>query len=142
MCIRDRIISYFEAMVPETLPKSLLIMGSGAIGIEFASFYNTLGVDVTVVEMVDRIMPVEDAEISGIARKQFEKQGIKILTSAVVKKAEKGAPFSAFFTTAEVRILIPCFSNCLRAMPEISASSTGMIRSTISTTVTSTPSVL
>ncbi|HTQ70265.1 MAG TPA: dihydrolipoyl dehydrogenase [Acidocella sp.] len=86
-----QIISYFEAMVPETLPKSLLIMGSGAIGIEFASFYNTLGVDVTVVEMVDRIMPVEDAEISALARKSFEKQGIKILTSAVVKKAEKGA---------------------------------------------------
>ncbi len=86
-----QIWSYFEAMVPETLPKSMLIMGSGAIGIEFASFYNTLGVDVTVVEMVDRIMPVEDAEISALARKSFEKQGIKILTSAVVKKAEKGA---------------------------------------------------
>ncbi|MBU6448891.1 MAG: FAD-dependent oxidoreductase, partial [Rhodospirillales bacterium] len=86
-----QIISYFEAMVPETLPKSLLIMGSGAIGIEFASFYNTLGVDVTVVEMLDRILPVEDAEISGLARKSFEKQGIKILTSALVKKAEKSA---------------------------------------------------
>ncbi len=85
-----QIWSYFEAMVPETLPKSMLIMGSGAIGIEFASFYNALGVDVTVVEMVDRILPVEDAEISALARKSFEKQGIKILTSAVVKKAEKG----------------------------------------------------
>jgi dihydrolipoyl dehydrogenase len=85
-----QIISYFEAMVPETMPKSLLIMGSGAIGIEFASFYNTLGVDVTVVEMLDRILPVEDAEISALARKSFEKQGIKILTSAVVKKADKG----------------------------------------------------
>lgn len=86
-----RIISYFEAMVPQTLPKSLLIMGSGAIGIEFASFYHTLGVDVTVVEMMDRIMPVEDAEISALARKSFEKQGIKILTSAAVKTAEKTA---------------------------------------------------
>ena len=85
-----QIISYFEAMVPETLPKSLLIMGSGAIGIEFASFYNDLGVEVIVVEMLDRILPVEDAEISGLARKSFEKQGIKILTSATVKKAEKG----------------------------------------------------
>ena len=85
-----QIWSYFEAMVPETLPKSLLIVGSGAIGIEFASFYNTLGVDVTVVEMLDRILPVEDAEISSLAQKSFEKQGIKILTSAVVKKAEKG----------------------------------------------------
>ncbi len=86
-----QIWSYFEAMVPETMPKSLLIMGSGAIGIEFASFYNALGVDVTVVEMLDRILPVEDAEISALARKSFEKQGIKILTSAVVKKAEKNA---------------------------------------------------
>ena len=85
-----QIISYFEAMVPETLPKSLLIMGSGAIGIEFASFYHTLGVDVTVVEMLDRIMPVEDEEISGLARKAFEKQGMKILTSAAVKSATKG----------------------------------------------------
>ena len=86
-----QIISYFEAMVPETLPKSLLIMGSGAIGIEFASFYATLGTQVTVVEMMDRILPVEDAEISALARKSFEKQGMKILTSATVKKAEKGA---------------------------------------------------
>ncbi|MDR3506121.1 MAG: dihydrolipoyl dehydrogenase [Acidocella sp.] len=85
-----QIISYFEAMVPETLPKSLLIMGSGAIGVEFASFYRALGTEVTIVEMLDRILPVEDAEISGIARKSFEKQGMKILTSAVVKKAEKG----------------------------------------------------
>jgi dihydrolipoamide dehydrogenase len=85
-----QIISYFEAMVPETLPKSLLIMGSGAIGIEFASFYNDLGTEVTVVEMLDRILPVEDEEISALARKSFEKQGIKIITSATVKKAEKG----------------------------------------------------
>jgi dihydrolipoamide dehydrogenase len=85
-----QILSYFEAMVPETLPKSLLIMGSGAIGIEFASFYNDLGTEVIVVEMLDRILPVEDAEISGLARKSFEKQGIKILTSATVKKAVKG----------------------------------------------------
>ena len=84
-----QIISYFEAMVPESLPKSLLIMGSGAIGIEFASFYNDLGVEVIVVEMLDRILPAEDEEISALARKSFEKQGIKILTSATVKKAEK-----------------------------------------------------
>ncbi len=85
-----QIISYFEAMVPASLPKSLLIMGSGAIGIEFASFYRALGTQVTVVEMMDRILPVEDAEISALARKAFEKQGIRILTSATVKKAEKG----------------------------------------------------
>jgi len=78
-------------MVPKEMPKSLLVVGSGAIGIEFASFYNALGVDVTVVEIVDQIMPVEDAEIAGIARKQLEKQGLKIRTSAKVTKLEKGA---------------------------------------------------
>lgn len=66
--------SYKEAMTPDTLPQSLLVVGSGAIGIEFASFYRTLGVDVTVVEVMDRILPVEDAEISTFAQKQFEKQ--------------------------------------------------------------------
>lgn len=86
-----QIWSYFEAMVPETMPKSLLIMGSGAIGIEFASFYNTMGVDVTVVEVMDQIMPVEDVEISKIARKQLEKSGMKIKTSTKVVKVEKGA---------------------------------------------------
>jgi dihydrolipoamide dehydrogenase len=82
--------SYFEAMVPEAMPKSLLIIGSGAIGIEFASFYRNMGAEVTVVEMIDRVLPVEDAEISAMARKAFEKQGMKILTSATVKGAEKG----------------------------------------------------
>lgn len=71
-----------EAMVPEDMPKKLLVIGSGAIGMEFASFYNTLGVDTTVVEMMDRILPAEDAEISAFAKKQFEKQGMKVLTSA------------------------------------------------------------
>ena len=83
--------TYFEAMVPKELPKSLLVMGSGAIGIEFASFYRSMGVDVTVIEVMDRIMPVEDAEISGIARKALEKRGLKIITSAKVAKVEKGA---------------------------------------------------
>jgi dihydrolipoamide dehydrogenase len=83
--------SYFEAMVPEKMPKSLLVIGSGAIGVEFASFYRNLGVEVTIVEMLDRILPVEDAEISALARKAFEKQGMKIITSATVKGAEKGA---------------------------------------------------
>ncbi len=82
--------SYREAMVPEATPKSLLVMGSGAIGIEFASFYNTLGVNVTVVEMMDRVMPVEDEEISKFAQKAFEKQGMKIITNAVVKELKKG----------------------------------------------------
>lgn len=83
--------SYREAMVPTAMPKSIIVVGSGAIGIEFASFYRNLGVDVTVVEMVDRILPAEDEEISGLARKQFEKQGIKILTGSTVKGVKKGA---------------------------------------------------
>jgi dihydrolipoamide dehydrogenase len=83
--------SYKEAMVPETMPKSLLVVGSGAIGIEFASFYRTLGAEVTVVEVMERILPVEDAEISTLARKAFEKQGIKVLTSATVKSLKRGA---------------------------------------------------
>src|SRR6266481_6432428 len=83
--------TYFEAMVPDRMPKSLLVVGSGAIGIEFASFYRTFGADVTVVEILPQILPVEDAEISAFARKQFEKQGIKILTGAKVTKLEKKA---------------------------------------------------
>ncbi|WP_029029548.1 dihydrolipoyl dehydrogenase [Salinarimonas rosea] len=83
--------TYFEAMVPKEMPKSLLVMGSGAIGIEFASFYRTMGAEVTVVEVMPQILPVEDAEIAAMARKRFEKQGIKILTSAKVAKVEKGS---------------------------------------------------
>ncbi len=81
--------TYREAMVPESLPKSILVAGSGAIGMEFASFYRTLGVDVTVVEIMDRILPVEDEEISALARKSFEKQGMKILTGAKIVKLGK-----------------------------------------------------
>lgn len=81
--------TYFEAMVPERMPKSLLVMGSGAIGIEFASFFKTMGSDVTVVEVLPQILPVEDAEIAGLARKRLEKQGIKILTNTGVTKLEK-----------------------------------------------------
>jgi dihydrolipoyl dehydrogenase len=83
--------TYFEAMVPPELPKKLVVMGSGAIGIEFASFYNSMGCDVTVVELMPNIMPVEDAEISGLARKQLEKHGLKIHTEAKVTKVEKGS---------------------------------------------------
>ena len=83
--------TYKDAMVPKELPKSLLVVGSGAIGIEFASFYHNLGVDVTVVEMMDRVLPVEDEEISAFARKSFEKQGLKIRTSATVKDVKKAA---------------------------------------------------
>jgi len=83
--------TYKEAMVAPSLPKSLLVVGSGAIGIEFASFYRNMGAEVTVVEVMDRILPVEDEEISAFARKQFEKQGIKIHTGATVKALKKGA---------------------------------------------------
>jgi dihydrolipoamide dehydrogenase len=81
--------TYFEAMVPEKMPKSLLVIGSGAIGIEFASFYRTMGSEVTVVEVLPQILPVEDEEIAAHARKRFEKQGIKIITGAKVSKAQK-----------------------------------------------------
>ncbi len=83
--------TYKEAMVPDMTPKSLLVIGSGAIGIEFATFYNALGVKVTVIEILDRILPVEDEEISAFARKSFEKQGIKVHTGAKADRLEKGA---------------------------------------------------
>ena len=83
--------SYKEAMVPTMMPKSLLVIGSGAIGIEFASFYLNMGAAVTVVEVMDRVLPVEDAEISGLAHKAFEKQGMKILTKASVTSVKKNA---------------------------------------------------
>jgi dihydrolipoamide dehydrogenase len=81
--------TYKEAMVPTAMPKSILVIGSGAIGIEFASFYNDLGAQVTVVEVLDRVLPVEDEEISKFAHKSFTKQGMKIITSAAVKKLDK-----------------------------------------------------
>jgi dihydrolipoamide dehydrogenase len=79
---RDRIWTYVEAMNPSSIPKSQIVVGSGAIGIEFASFYGTLGTDVTVIEILPQILPAEDTEIALFARKQFEKAGIKVLTSA------------------------------------------------------------
>ncbi|HEU0216801.1 MAG TPA: dihydrolipoyl dehydrogenase [Stellaceae bacterium] len=81
--------TYKEAMIPEAIPKSLLVIGSGAIGIEFASFYRDMGAEVTVVEVLPRILPVEDEEISAFAHKAFDKQGIKIHTGATVKSLEK-----------------------------------------------------
>jgi dihydrolipoamide dehydrogenase len=81
--------TYFEAMIPERIPKSLLVVGSGAIGVEFASFFRTMGAEVTVIEVLPQILPVEDAEVAAFARKSFEKQGIKILTGAKVTKLDK-----------------------------------------------------
>ena len=81
--------TYRHALQPVHMPKKLLVIGSGAIGIEFASFYNTLGADTTVVEVMDRVLPVEDAEISAFAKKSFEKQGMKIMQKAMVKKLDR-----------------------------------------------------
>ena len=86
----DLVWTYKHALVPQKMPKKLLVIGSGAIGIEFASFYNTLGADTTVVEVQDRILPVEDAEIAAFAKKAFTKQGIKIKEKAMVKKLDRG----------------------------------------------------
>ncbi len=88
----DLVWAYKHALVPPRMPKRLLVIGSGAIGIEFASFYNTLGADTTVVEVMDRILPVEDAEVSAFAKKAFEKQGMTILENSMVKKLERSAP--------------------------------------------------
>ncbi|MGV6839156.1 MAG: dihydrolipoyl dehydrogenase [Planktomarina sp.] len=85
----DLVWTYKTALMPPRMPKKLLVIGSGAIGIEFASFYNTLGADTTVVEVMERILPVEDAEISSFAKKQFEKQGMKIREKAMVKKLDR-----------------------------------------------------
>jgi dihydrolipoamide dehydrogenase len=87
--------TYFEAMVPERIPKSILVVGSGAIGIEFASFYRDFGAEVTVVEILPQILPVEDAEIAAFARKQFQKEGIKIFTGAKLTKLEKNSDGAA-----------------------------------------------
>jgi dihydrolipoamide dehydrogenase len=96
----DRIWTYKEAMVPESMPASLLVIGSGAIGIEFASFYRTLGAEVTVIEVLDRVLPVEDEEISALAEKAFRKQGMAIHTGARVEsvaRTERGV-------AAEIRL--------------------------------------
>ncbi|NND21821.1 MAG: dihydrolipoyl dehydrogenase [Silicimonas sp.] len=85
----ERVWTYKHALVPPHMPKKLLVIGSGAIGIEFASFYNTLGAETTVVEVMDRVLPVEDAEVSAFAKKAFEKQGMKIMQKATVKKLDR-----------------------------------------------------
>ena len=86
----DLVWTYKHALQPPRMPKKLLVIGSGAIGIEFASFYNTLGADTTVVEVMDRVLPVEDAEVSAFAKKQFVKQGMKIMEKAMVKQLDRG----------------------------------------------------
>jgi dihydrolipoamide dehydrogenase len=85
----ERVWTYKHALKPPHMPKKLLVIGSGAIGIEFASFYNTLGAETTVVEVMERILPVEDAEISAFAKKSFEKQKMKIMQEGIVKKLDR-----------------------------------------------------
>ncbi|WP_417676517.1 dihydrolipoyl dehydrogenase [Pseudodonghicola sp.] len=85
----DLVWTYKHALNPPRMPKKLLVIGSGAIGIEFASFFNTLGADTTVVEVMDRVLPVEDAEISAFAKKQFVKQGMKIMEKSMVKQLDR-----------------------------------------------------
>jgi len=85
----DLVWTYKHALQPPRMPKKLLVIGSGAIGIEFASFYNTMGADTTVVEVMDRVLPVEDAEVSAFAKKQFVKQGMKIMEKSMVKQLDR-----------------------------------------------------
>ena len=101
--------TYRHALVPDSVPERLLVVGSGAIGIEFASFFNSMGSKVTVVEVMDRVLPVEDAEISAFAHKAFEKEGMTIITSATVKALKKGkdtvtATIEAAGKTSEITV--------------------------------------
>ena len=112
-----RIWTYRHAMVPEVMPTKLLVIGSGAIGIEFASFYNDMGADVTIVEMLDRILPVEDAEVSEFMTKALTKQGIKILTKSGLEKLEPGANgVTAAIKDADGKVTSTEFSHAIVAI--------------------------
>jgi len=109
--------SYKEALVPDTMPKKLLVVGSGAIGIEFASFFNALGSDVTVVEVLDRVLPVEDADISAHAEKAFKKQGMKIKKSTTVTELKKGSnTVTATFKDKKDKITTDSFDRVIMAV--------------------------
>jgi dihydrolipoamide dehydrogenase len=109
--------TYKEAMIPEAMPESVLVVGSGAIGTEFASFYHNMGADVTLVEVVDRILPAEDQEISDMARKSFEKQGMTIHTSARVDKLETGKDsVTAHITKSDGTQEVQTFSRVVMAV--------------------------
>ena len=109
--------SYKEALVPDTTPKKLLVIGSGAIGIEFASFFNALGSDVTVVEVMDRILPVEDADISAHAEKAFKKQGMKIMKGTTVTELKKTATTAtATFKDAKGKLSNDSFDRVIMAV--------------------------
>ncbi|MEQ8827820.1 MAG: FAD-dependent oxidoreductase, partial [Parvibaculum sp.] len=107
--------TYREAMVPKAIPKSLIVVGSGAIGIEFASFYRAFGAEVTVVEVLDRILPVEDEEISKEAARAFKKRGIRLITGAKIDKTEKGE------SGAKMNVTVNGKSETLEAKVVISA---------------------
>jgi dihydrolipoamide dehydrogenase len=111
-----RVWTYKTALTPPHMPKKLLVIGSGAIGIEFASFYNTLGADTTVVEVMDRVLPVEDAEISAFAKKAFEKQGMKILQKAMVKKLDRGADKVTAHIEADGKVTTQDFDTVISAV--------------------------
>ena len=112
----DLVWTYKTALAPPRMPKKLLVIGSGAIGIEFASFYNTLGADTTVVEVMDRVMPVEDEEISAFAQKSFEKQGMKIRTKTMVKKLERGVASVTAHIEQDGKITTEVFDTVISAV--------------------------
>ena len=112
----DLVWTYKTALTPPRMPKKLLVIGSGAIGIEFASFYNTLGADTTVVEVMDRVMPVEDEEISAFAQKSFEKQGMKIRTKTMVKKLERGVASVTAHIEQDGKITTEVFDTVISAV--------------------------
>lgn len=112
-----RIWTYRHAMTPPEKPTKLLVIGSGAIGIEFASFYNGMGVDVTVVEMMDRIVPVEDADVSAFLEKALTKQGMKIMTGAGVESLKASATgVSASIKGKDGKVVASEFSHCIVAI--------------------------
>ena len=112
----DLVWTYKTALTPPRMPKKLLVIGSGAIGIEFASFYNTLGADTTVVEVMDRVMPLEDEEISAFAQKSFEKQGMKIRTKTIVKKLERGVASVTAHIEQDGKITTEVFDTVISAV--------------------------
>ena len=112
----DLVWTYKTALTPPRMPKKLLVIGSGAIGIEFASFYNTLGADTTVVEVMERVMPVEDEEISAFAQKSFEKQGMKIRTKTIVKKLERGVASVTAHIEQDGKITTEVFDTVISAV--------------------------
>ncbi len=108
--------TYKHALNPPHMPKKLLVIGSGAIGIEFASFYNTLGAETTVVEVMDRILPVEDAEIAALAKKQFEKQGMKVMQGAMVEKLDRGTNTVAAHISVNGKVVKQDFDTVISAV--------------------------